>query len=123
MDGPRRKSSDKKETLRLCAFARLNKIQLCALAPLRQNGPKRSKMKKKLTENEKKLKCKLPVMRSLRKRIKKDQKNSLKKLAEAEKGSTFAPATAKAFIEILAGKENQTERNFQKKRFEKACEI
>lgn len=59
----------------------------------------------------------------LRKTWGKYRKNSLKKLAEAEKGSTFAPATAKAFIEILAGKENQTKRNFQKKRFEKACEI
>ena len=52
----------------------------------------------------------------LRKTSKKYQKNSVKKLAQAEKGSTFAPATAKAFIEILAGKENQTERNFQKKK-------
>jgi len=34
-------------------------------------------------------------MRRLGKRAEKLQKNSLKKLAEAEKGSTFAPATAK----------------------------
>jgi len=52
----------------------------------------------------------------LRKISKKHEKNSWKKLAQAEKGSTFAPATAKAFIEILAGKENQTKRNFQKKK-------
>jgi hypothetical protein len=65
----------------------------------------------------------------LRKTWKKYQKNSTEKLAQAEKGSTFAPATAKAFIEILAGKENLAKRNFQKKdskklaRFENAFYI
>jgi hypothetical protein len=47
----------------------------------------------------------------------------LKKLAEAEKGSTFAPATAKAFIEILAGIGNLRKRNFQKKDSEKLARL
>jgi len=52
-------------------------------------------MRKNLTRGEKYPKCKPRVMRRLGKRAEKLQKNSLKKLAEAEKGSTFAPATAK----------------------------
>ena len=75
------------------------------------------------------MKCKPPVMRALRKTSKKDGKNVKESIGNVNKGSTFAPATAKAFIEILAGKENQTERNFQKKdskklaRFENAFYI
>ena len=90
---------------------------------------KNNTAKKNLTIIQKSSVCKPPVMRMLRKTSKKYQKNSLKKLAEAEKGSTFAPATAKAFIEILAGNENQAKRNFQKKdskklaRFENAFYI
>ncbi len=52
-------------------------------------------IRKNPTEIQKHPKCKASVMRQLRNNLKKLQKNSLKKLAEAEKGSTFAPATAK----------------------------
>ncbi|MCM0665952.1 hypothetical protein [Flavobacterium tyrosinilyticum] len=62
-------------------------------------------------------------MSELRNKAKKDGKNVKESVGNVNKGSTFAPATAKAFIEILAGKENLAKRNFQKKRFEKACEI
>ncbi len=37
--------------------------------------------------------CKVCVIRALRKRIKKGQKKWLKSIVNADKGSTFAPAT------------------------------
>ncbi|MBL0738726.1 hypothetical protein JI750_17655, partial [Flavobacterium sp. GN10] len=40
-------------------------------------------------------KCKAYVMRQLGNKLKKDLKKRIKSIAEAEKGSTFAPATAK----------------------------
>jgi hypothetical protein len=42
----------------------------------------------------------------LRKSFKKDQKKLFKKLAELNKGATFAPATTTTFTEILTGIEN-----------------
>ncbi|WP_427875317.1 hypothetical protein [Flavobacterium sp. MMS24-S5] len=68
-------------------------------------------------------------MSELRNKAKKDGKNVKESVGNVNKGSTFAPATAKAFIEILAGKENLAKRNFQKKdskklaRFENAFYI
>ena len=59
----------------------------------------------------------------------KDLKYVKKSLANVNKGGTFAPATAKAFIEILARIENRLKRNFLKKdskklvRFENAFYI
>ncbi|MDQ6531956.1 hypothetical protein [Flavobacterium sp. LHD-85] len=53
--------------------------------------------------------------------MKKDLKKSGKSVVKAEKGSTFAPATAKNALRHSAAYELETGRNFQKKRFEKAC--
>ncbi|MEN2487831.1 hypothetical protein AAYQ05_08520 [Flavobacterium sp. B11] len=67
-----------------------------------QNHENRGAVQKKATERQKTSDCKASVISALRKKAKKDQKNPVKKLGKAEKGSTFAPATAKAFIEIPA---------------------
>jgi hypothetical protein len=58
------------------------------------------------------LRCKCAVIRKLRNKLEKHGKNIKKRLANVNKGSTFAPATAKAFIEILAGIWNLKKRNF-----------
>ncbi|WP_338839497.1 hypothetical protein [Flavobacterium ginsenosidimutans] len=53
----------------------------------------------------------------------KDQKKADKKLAQAEKGSTFAPATAKGAHRNTGRKEESDEKKFSEKRFGKACGI
>ncbi|SFE03666.1 hypothetical protein SAMN05216297_11899, partial [Flavobacterium phragmitis] len=45
-----------------------------------------------------------------------------KKLAKAEKGSTFAPATAKTFTAILTEANQKEKRDFRKKKIEKALQ-
>ncbi|MEN2490384.1 hypothetical protein AAYQ05_21450 [Flavobacterium sp. B11] len=77
-------------------------------------------MKEKISMFKKKSVCKPSVISALRKKAKKDQKKPVKKLGKAEKGSTFAPATAKAFIEIPAGRKDLKKRNFQKKKIRKS---
>jgi len=69
------------------------------------------------------LRCKESVISELGKSFKKDQKKADKKLAQAEKGSTFAPATAKCAHRNTGRKEESEEKKFSKKRFEKACGI
>ncbi|URM35933.1 hypothetical protein [Flavobacterium anhuiense] len=59
-------------------------------------------------------------MRRLGKRAEKLQKNSLKKLAEAEKGSTFAPATAKNALRHSGSFKIFEKRDFQKKKIGKS---
>ncbi|WP_338840463.1 hypothetical protein [Flavobacterium ginsenosidimutans] len=63
------------------------------------------------------------VISKLRKSFKKDQKKADKKLAQAEKGSTFAPATAKGAHRNTGRKEESEEKKFSEKRFGKACGI
>ncbi|MEN2489497.1 hypothetical protein AAYQ05_16970, partial [Flavobacterium sp. B11] len=60
--------------------------------------------------------CKEAVIRLLRKKEKKDQKNPVNKLGKAEKGSTFAPATAKGVHRNTGMKEGSEEKKFSEKK-------
>ncbi|WDF65806.1 hypothetical protein [Flavobacterium sp. KACC 22763] len=71
--------------------------------------------KKNPTHIRKIIKCKPAVISALRNNLKKDLKKPVKSIAEAEKGSTFAPATAKNALRHSAAYELKTGRNFQKK--------
>jgi len=69
------------------------------------------------------LRCKESAISELGKSLGKDQKKADKKLAQAEKGSTFAPATAKGAHRNTGRKEESDEKKFSEKRFGKACGI
>ena len=78
-------------------------------------------MRKNLTLGEKYPKCKASVMRQLRNNLKKDWKKSGKSVGKAEKGSTFAPATAKNALRHSGSLIIFWGKRFSKKRLEKAC--
>ncbi|WDF65987.1 hypothetical protein [Flavobacterium sp. KACC 22763] len=61
------------------------------------------------------------VISALRNNPKKDQKKLGKSIGKAEKGSTFAPATAKNALRHSGSLITFEERDFRKKRLKKAC--
>jgi hypothetical protein len=63
------------------------------------------------------LRCKCAVIRKLRNKRKKDGKNIKKSLANVNKGSTFAPATAKGVHRNTGRNLGSGEKKFSKKRF------
>ncbi|MDQ6527538.1 hypothetical protein [Flavobacterium sp. LHD-85] len=87
---------------------------------MRQNGRNGSQTKKNPTQNEKIPKCKLSVARQLGNNQKKDQKKLGKSIGKAEKGSTFAPATAKNALRHSGSFIIFEERDFRKKKIRKS---
>ncbi|WP_142479090.1 hypothetical protein [Flavobacterium nitrogenifigens] len=76
--------------------------------------------KKNPTRIRKIIKCKHAVISALRNNPKKDQKKPGKSIGKAEKGSTFAPATAKNALRHSGSLTIFEERDFRKKKIKKS---
>jgi len=76
--------------------------------------------KKNPTRIRKIIKCKHAVISALRNNLKKDQKKPGKSIGKAEKGSTFAPATAKNALRHSGSFILFWERDFRKKKIKKS---
>jgi len=83
---------------------------------------KASDTQKKPTINKKTFKCKNTAARQLRKKAEKHGKNIMKKLENVNKGSTFAPATAKNAHRNTGRLNGLKEKKFSEKKIPKSLQ-